>query len=95
MTKMTYVNEKVTIESIDDHKNLPDTSTLTPLQEFLMKENREEVIKRLNHFQFAIFILKEYGFENNEIGMILNCKMQKVYRINFKIRAIREEIAKK
>lgn len=95
MTKILYIKQKVSIESLEDHKNLPDKIMLTPLQEFLIKENREQIIKKLTRMQFVLFILKEYGFNNAEITKILGWDMNKIYKLNYKIKLIRAEIAKK
>jgi len=92
--KITYVEEKVKIESLDDHVYLADKKTFSPLHDFILKEFRWLIVKELTLKQFVVFILLEYGFSQKEIADTLEWKIKSVYGITYSINKIREKVRK-
>lgn len=94
-TYQPHISIRVTQQSLDElSETLPDRR-LTPIEEFLEKENRQEILRQIKTpFLQMLFILREYGFTNKEIVKAMKIKPNTIYKSITVFRKIRKNIEK-
>lgn len=96
MNKMeSTISIRVIEQSLDDlSETLPDRH-LTPVEEFLEKEKRQEILRHIKSpLQQMLFLLREYGFTNKEISQAMNISTNTIYKSITVFRRIRKNIEK-